>query len=63
MKGKELSNKVLSDSELLSRLQKLDLDDVEGAHAYADKLLVKVLRSLDYKKSIKFYKTIPKWYA
>ena len=52
------------DSEWAEKLRAAaENEDTESAHIIADRTLVELLESLGYHKTVKAFKSIPKWYA
>lgn len=52
------------DEEIATKLKQLHgSDDPEMAHGIADDLIIELLSSLGYTKTVDAYKGVPKWYA
>ena len=47
----------------MMKAKNMDRDDTEGAHGYADDIMVRVLREKGFGEAMDIYESMVKWYA
>jgi hypothetical protein len=51
------------EKKYIKKIKKIEDEDQETAHVEADRILCQLLKELGFKKLVKKYQDIPKWYA
>jgi hypothetical protein len=61
-RGRRMNEEDL-EKKYIKKIKKIEDEDQETAHVEADRILCQLLKELGFKKLVKKYQDIPKWYA